>query len=366
MYLFHESIFEAKSITMLKNRIKQIALSLTAATLFFSCVPSRQFEELKSKQAKCEEDKASLMDENTSLKSKITEQEEQLAAITKRIKALENDTAIMGNSLRKLTINYDKLDQTYDRLLEQMAKIEEGGKEDNKKLMAELQSTKEDLQKKEDELRKLELALNSKENNLNNANSELAKSQKDLEKSQKDLEEREKRLKELEGVLSRKDSTVKALKDKITEALLGFKESGLTVELKNGKVYVSVEERLLFASGSWAVDVKGQDALKKLAKVLETQPDVNIMIEGHTDDVPYNGSGNVKDNWDLSVMRATAIVKILTANSKISPKQLTAAGRSEYLPLDAAKTADARKKNRRTEIIITPKLDELFQILESN
>lgn len=299
------------------------------------------------------------MDENTSLKSKVTEQEEQLADISKRIKALVNDTTIMGNSLRKLTVNYDKLDETYERLLNQLAKIEEGSKEDNKKLMAELQSTKEDLQKKEDELRKLELALNSKETNLNNANSELAK-------AQKDLEEREKRLKELEGVLSRKDSTVKALKNKITEALLGFKESGLTVEMKNGKVYVSVEERLLFASGSWAVDVKGQDALKKLAKVLETQPDVNIMIEGHTDDVPYNGSGNVKDNWDLSVMRATAIVKILTANSKISPKQLTAAGRSEYLPLDAAKSVDARKKNRRTEIIITPKLDELFQILESN
>lgn len=351
---------------MLKLRIKQLILSVTATTVFFSCVPSRQFEELKAKQSKCEEDKTNLMNENTELKAKVTEQQEQLADISKRIKALENDTAIMGNSLRKLTVNYDKLNETYERLLNQLAKIEQGNKDDNKKLMTELQATKEELQKREDELRRLELALNTKEANLNNANSDLAKSQKELEKSQKELEEREKRLKELEGVLSRKDSTVKALKDKITEALLGFKESGLTVELKNGKVYVSVEERLLFASGSWAVDVKGQDALKKLAKVLETQPDVNIMIEGHTDDVPYNGSGNVKDNWDLSVMRATAIVKILTANSKISPKQLTAAGRSEYLPLESEKTVDARKKNRRTEIIITPKLDELFQILESN
>lgn len=359
MRLLHASIFDAKSITMFKHRIKQIALSLSAATIFFSCVPSRQFEELKSKQAKCEEDRANLMDENTSLKSKVTEQEEQIADISRRIKALENDTTIMGNSLRKLTVNYDKLDETYERLLSQLAKIEQGNKEDNVKLMTELQATKENLQKKEDELRKLELALNSKETNLNNLNA-------DLSKAQKELEEREKRLKELEGILSRKDSTVKALKDKITEALLGFKESGLTVEMKNGKVYVSVEERLLFASGSWAVDVKGQDALKKLAKVLETQPDVNIMIEGHTDDVPFNGSGNVKDNWDLSVMRATAIVKIITGNSKINPKQLTAAGRSEYVPLDTDKTTDARKKNRRTEIIITPKLDELFQILESN
>ncbi len=344
---------------MLKHRIKQLILSAVAATLFFSCVPSRQFEELKSKQAKCEEDKTNLMNENTELKSKVNELNEQVGDISRRLKMLENDTTIMGNSLRKLTVNYDKLDETYERLLNQLAKVEDGNKEDNKKLMTELQATKEDLQKKQDELRKLELALNSKENNLNNLNS-------DLDKTKKELEAREKRVKELEGVLSRKDSVVKALKDKVAEALMGFKENGLTVEIKNGKVYVSVEERLLFASGSWAVDVKGQDALKKLAKVLETQADVNIMIEGHTDDVPYNGSGNVKDNWDLSVMRATAIVKILTANSKINPKQLTAAGRSEYLPLDAAKTPEARKKNRRTEIIITPKLDELFQILESN
>ncbi len=344
---------------MLKHRIKQLIFSALASALFFSCVPSRQFEELKSKQTKCEEDKTNLMNENTELKSKVNELNEQVADISKRLKMLENDTTIMGNSLRKLTVNYDKLDETYERLLNQLAKIEDGNKEDNKKLMTELQSTKEDLQKKQDELRKLELALNSKENNLNNLNA-------DLDKTKKELEAREKRVKELEGVLSRKDSVVKALKDKVAEALMGFKENGLTVEIKNGKVYVSVEERLLFASGSWAVDVKGQDALKKLAKVLETQADVNIMIEGHTDDVPYNGSGNVKDNWDLSVMRATAIVKILTANSKINPKQLTAAGRSEYLPLDAAKTVEARKKNRRTEIIITPKLDELFQILESN
>lgn len=341
------------------SRFLPFVIAAIAVPFIFSCVPSRQFEELKAKQAKCEDELSNLMNENTEMKTRINELASELTALKKNKSALENDTTIMGNSLRKLTANYDKLNETYDKLIEQMAKADQGNKDDKAKLMQELQATKENLQKKEDELRKLELALNTKENNLNNLNS-------DLEKTKKELEAREKRLKELESVLSRKDSTVKALKDKIAEALLGFKESGLTVEMKNGKVYVSVEERLLFASGSWAVDLKGQDALKKLAKVLETQPDINIMIEGHTDDVPYNGSGNVKDNWDLSVMRATAIVKILTANSKISPRQLTAAGRSEYVPLDTDKTADARRKNRRTEIIITPKLDELFKILESN
>ncbi|MBL4586991.1 MAG: OmpA family protein [Flavobacteriales bacterium] len=114
------------------------------------------------------------------------------------------------------------------------------------------------------------------------------------------------------------------------------------------------------------VDSKGKDALNKLGKVLETQPDVRILIEGHTDNVPYGGSGQIKDNWDLSVMRATAIVKILTDGSSINPKQLSASGRSEYAPLDTEDTKEAKAKNRRTEIIITPKLDELFRLLEGN
>ena len=126
------------------------------------------------------------------------------------------------------------------------------------------------------------------------------------------------------------------------------------------------EEQLLFQSGSWVVDAKGKDALVKLGKVLQTQPEVGILVEGHTDNVPYKGSGAIEDNWDLSVKRATAIVKILTANSSINPTQLSASGRSEYFPLDAANTKEAKAKNRRTEIIITPKLNELFKILEGN
>ena len=122
----------------------------------------------------------------------------------------------------------------------------------------------------------------------------------------------------------------------------------------------------MFFSGRYEVGEKGKEALKKLAKVLEDDPDINILIEGHTDDVPYKGSGQLKDNWDLSVMRATAIVKILINSSKIDPARLMAAGRSKYVPVDPANTPEARAKNRRTEIILTPKLDELFEILEMN
>jgi chemotaxis protein MotB len=136
--------------------------------------------------------------------------------------------------------------------------------------------------------------------------------------------------------------------------------------MKNGKVYVSMDEKLLFASGKWDVSNEGSTALKDLARVLEKNPDINVLIEGHTDNIPYNGTGQVKDNWDLSVMRATSIVKILLSNSKIEPKRLTTAGRSQYLPVDASNSATARARNRRTEIILSPKLDELLQIIGNN
>jgi chemotaxis protein MotB len=127
-----------------------------------------------------------------------------------------------------------------------------------------------------------------------------------------------------------------------------------------------MEENLLFATGSTTVQPKGVEALKKLAKVLDQNSDINIMVEGHTDDQPMNGKGEIKDNWDLSVMRATSVTKIILNGSDIDPKRITAAGRGEYFPIDPAKTADARKKNRRTEIILTPKLDELLKVLDAS
>jgi len=148
--------------------------------------------------------------------------------------------------------------------------------------------------------------------------------------------------------------------------LLGFEGKGLSIEIRNGKVYVSLEESLLFRSGSWEVNDRGISALQKLAEVLASNPDINVLIEGHTDNVPYRGSGQVKDNWDLSVMRATAIVKVITRNPGVHPSRLTAAGRSEYAPLATNSTSEGRAKNRRTEIILTPKLDELFQIIETH
>lgn len=149
-------------------------------------------------------------------------------------------------------------------------------------------------------------------------------------------------------------------------ALTGFEGNGLSISTKNGKVYVSMDEKLLFKSGSYQVDQRGIQALNQLSSVLAQNKDINVMIEGHTDNVPYNGTGALKDNWDLSVKRATSIVRIIIQNKGVAPKRLTVAGRSKYIPVETNSTSLGRSKNRRTEIILTPKLDELFKILESN
>jgi len=195
---------------------------------------------------------------------------------------------------------------------------------------------------------------------------ELLKRLQQIEQMQAEMELRNRRMAELETILARKDSAVNALKAKVSAALLGFEGKGLTVTQKNGKVYVSMEDKLLFKSGSYDIDPKGAEAVKELGKVLALNTDINVMIEGHTDDVPYKTKTELKDNWDLSVKRATTVVRVLLENKGVAPQRVVAAGHSEYAPLDNRATAEARQKNRRTEIILTPKLDELLNILESN
>jgi len=324
-----------------------------------SCISYRKFEEEKQRREKCETDYKDLKNQNQNLLTQVTELASKNNEIQKRLSALEKDTSITGFSLRNMSKQYDKINALNKELIAQLEKLQAGNLEETKKISGQLQLTQEELLKKEEALKKLETELASKKINLDKLSEELASAQIDIKKKEKKLEE-------LQSILNKKDSVVNALKTKVSEALYGFENKGLTVNIKNGKVYVSLENTLLFASGKWDVDPKGVEALKKLARVLETNPDINILVEGHTDNIPYKGSGDIKDNWDLSVKRATAIVKILLEKSKIDPKRLTAAGRSEYVPIDPNNTPEARAKNRRTEIILTPKLDELFQILETN
>lgn len=339
----------------------QVILSALVLFLFVgvSCVPVRQYQDMKTRNQKCEEERDYLKNQNKEITEKSTETDLSISKMQKRIDALQLDTLTMGTSLRKMMVQYDKINDLNDELMLKLKQKFVESSEESKKLLVQLQKLQDDLQKKEDDLKKMEKDLNAKKVSLDEMTTQ-------LDEKNAALEKKNARLIELEGILTRKDSMVKVLKDKVSNALQGYEGKGLTVHQKNGKVYVSLEEKLLFQSGKWDVDPKGQKAIKDLAAVLEKNTDINIMIEGHTDDVPFKGSGGVNDNWDLSAKRATAIVKIILGNSKIDPKRLVASGRAEFSPIDPSKTSEARTKNRRTEIILSPKLDELFKILDTN
>jgi chemotaxis protein MotB len=184
-----------------------------------------------------------------------------------------------------------------------------------------------------------------------------------LEKAEEDLFERESRLRELQSLIKQRDSSMNALRERVEQSLLGFKDSGLEIEVKNGKVYVKMSNQLLFKSGSTVIDQRGRDALSQLGTVLTQQTDISVMIEGHTDNKPINNA-RIADNWDLSVLRSTEVARILTIENGIDPKRIIASGRSEFMPTDEADTQEARAKNRRTEIILSPKLDELFNLVK--
>ncbi len=275
-------------------------------------------------------------------------------------------SCVAPKKFKALTASYQESEKTVQTL-----------KDENKALKdqnAELQSK---IDKQHKEYLELESQLNSLKTGssaeiarlaekLQQANTDLKKREEILKTAQTELEQRTQRLKELEIALQQKDEAVKQLRQKVMDALVGFNNKGLTIQEKNGKVYVSLDEQLLFKTGQWEVDPKGQVALTNLAGVLGQNPDINVLVEGHTDDVPMRGVGTVKDNWDLSVLRATAVTRILLKNKAIEPRRITSAGRGEFFPIDEAKTPEARQKNRRTEIILTPRLDEIFKILESN
>jgi chemotaxis protein MotB len=203
-------------------------------------------------------------------------------------------------------------------------------------------------------------ALNGKYDALNN---NLTSTNSKVSQLSSDLQKREKRLKEVEDILRKRDEATNALKDKLQKALLGFQQNGLSVDIRNGKVYVSLTDKLLFPSGSIVIDERGKAALKQLAVVMNKEADINMAVEGHTDDKRIRNLGQIKDNWDLSVLRATSVTRYLTEVEKIDAKRLTATGKSEYQPIDAADTDEARTKNRRIEIVLSPKLDELYNLI---
>lgn len=313
---------------------------LLAFTFLFliSCVSSKKFNQLNGNYQDCQRTVQSLKEQNQVLNSKNTELQSKINKQLQDIETLSAQLKEVSQNLEESNSDNKQIKQFNADLEKQLASLKTGSSEEIARLMNKLQDTQTDLQKREEILKA----------------------------AQNELAQRSQRLQELEEILRQKDEAVKQLKQKVMDALVGFNNKGLTIQEKNGKVYVSLEEQLLFKTGQWVVDPKGQQALSNLASVLSQNPDINILIEGHTDNVPMKGSGEVKDNWDLSVMRATAVTRILLKNKDIDPKRITSAGRGEFFPIDEASTTEARQKNRRTEIILTPRLDEIFKILENN
>lgn len=329
--------------------MKAFPFFIAAAITLASCVPNRQYQELKAKHDKLLSESDRLTNENRNLTTSVEELEADMATLTKRSNALQEDTAYLGKRYRQMSVKYDELNDLNDELLDKMKQQRREGTEENRKLLEALRDTQTDLQRREDELRELEKELQAKERRLN-----------DVEDA---LLAREARVKELENIIAEKDAVVRALKDRIAQALLGFKDKGIQVEQKNGKIYVSLEAQLLFPSGSTAINAEGKKALVDLATVIKDEKDITILVEGHTDTDAYNGSGAIKDNWDLSVMRATSVVKILTNEGSMDPTMLTAAGRGEFIPVAENTSREGKAKNRRIEIILTPNLDQLFEII---
>ena len=325
---------------------------LTVAIIIFSasCVPGKKFRTLQDTSKLYLNERDALKTENIDLSMNNKELEAKTALLEKEASTMKQDLLIAKNERDKAKEEYNKLLGQVNDLQNAQEDLIKGNVKETRKLLAELQTAQENLQKKEDLLRLLEQNLDIKKASLDEMTFE--------------LEKRNVRMTELEQILDAQKKIVQDLKNKVSEALLGFENKGLTVSMKNGKVYVSLDEKLLFKSASWEIDANGRNALKNLAGVLEKNPDIQITIEGHTDNVPYNPTGGqLKDNWDLSVKRATTVVRVLIEGSRIDPKRLTASGRSQYLPVDDRDNADARQKNRRTEIVLTPDLTELYNLI---
>ena len=307
---------------------KIILLTLTAVSLV-SCVSSKMFNEIEGNYAQLKVDHAVLEKENSELLIRYDSLRYHYGELMTQFEQIEMELDRSKKSYETLEDSYKALEQNSNAALQESI-------EQNRGLLDEIQLKE----------------------------SELSDERSDLDSLQNELASKIARVNELERVIANKEALLSKLKSSLSKALLSFDGKGLTVEQRNGKVYVSMENKLLFKSGSWAVGSEGRQAIKQLAKVLEQNKDISVLIEGHTDDDPYIGDSKLSGNWDLSVKRATAIVSLLLQNKGVMPENITAAGKGEYSPLVPNSSADNRSKNRRIEVILAPKLDEIGKLLQ--
>ena len=306
-----------------------VALSILFVT---GCVPMSQFAEVRDDRDALDHDLETLTQQVEALRLAVAEKDGQAREDARKMEALAADTARCGTALRSCGARNAELEALNAMLTEELERKRSASGAEQAALLSELQRIRADLQFQEDSLLALE----------------------------RDLRDREARVAELTRMLESQKSAGEALKAKLNDALFAFRNRGLEVEERDGKVYVRLASKLLFASGSTAIDPEGRDALIGLARAIEGETGFEIVVEGHTDDVAFNSPTSPKNNWELSVLRSTAVVEVLTANSGLDPAQLTAAGRSEFHPRDP----EDRNRNRRIEVVLSPKLDGLYDLLE--
>ncbi|MEY2739435.1 MAG: hypothetical protein RL259_1344 [Bacteroidota bacterium] len=319
--------------------IRKIALACVVLSLTTSCVSKKIYQDLENKYADLKKEHNALSDENGALKTTKNQLELDKANLQTELDKTKSERDQLASDYAATKKSLDNLKASYAALEKDSNEALEANINKNRQLLAELEAKQKALTAEQDRLTKLK----------------------------KDLEASSTRLAELEKMMADKDAAMKKLKETLTKSLKAFEGKGLTVTEKDGKVYVSMENKLLFESGSWTVGAEGKKAVDLVGKVLGDNPDISVLIEGHTDNDKITGTigGGVENNWDLSTKRATAIVNILSANAKVKKENLTAAGRGEFAPLLSNETAEGKAKNRRIEIILTPKLDEISKMLNA-
>lgn len=316
-------------------------LSIVSLVLTFTaCVPAKKYQELLEKEKQCSEELEKYKNSALTNEGKAKDLQTKFDIASKEASALKKDTSDLGNKYRLLETEYDKQSVQLEAMEKAFEKLRLAGAKETATLQAELEAKSLELQRKEEALIQLE---------------------NELKVKQALLAEREQRVNELEEMIRRKDEAAQQLKTRVANALKGFENQGLSVVYKNGKIYVSMEAKLLFASGSTVVEPQGKNALIELAKVLENEKELEIIVEGHTDTDKLNSASSPKNNWELSVLRSTSVIEIMLNSSKMNPSQIMAAGRSEFHPVDPANKA----KNRRIEVIISPNLSELYDIISN-
>ena len=309
--------------------------------LISACVPAKKYKDLLEREKVCSEELAKFKKSSGEYEALSKDLQTKFANASRDLSKLIQDTTALGSKYRLLLRDYNIIDGEYKSLQKSFDKLKNLSARETAELQSQLEAKNNELQIKEDALLKLD---------------------KELKEKQRLLIEREKRVNELEEAIRKKEAAVQLLKAKVANALRGFENQGLSVVQKNGKIYVSLEAKLLFKSGSTFVEEEGVRALVELGKALESEKDLEIIVEGHTDTDKLNSSSSPKNNWELSVLRATSVVQILLNNSSMTPSQIMAGGRGEFLPIDVSDKA----KNRRIEVIISPNLNELFEIISND